>query len=205
MPRRMAIFRGAPVVRRGSSRISLQRSATLVRRAGLGWLLGLLANAANADPAAADMRLTLHIPAQELAPGAGSIQPRHGRRRAGRQPVEPGPPLPRRGWRIHRRRCLAPFARRHRVDGALCPRRRVHLASGAGGRSAGADGQTRAGRCRGQPQLRDGGASGDRAQAVPLAADTAGQLSRGVAGVGRARRRGAAQPVGHFDRRCTAR
>lgn len=67
MPRRIAIFRGAPVVQRGSSRISLQRSATLVRRAGLGWLLGLLANAANADPAAADMRMTLHIPAQELA------------------------------------------------------------------------------------------------------------------------------------------
>jgi len=67
MPRRIAIFRGAPVVQRGSSRISLQRSAPLVRRAGLGWLLGLLACAANAYPPAADMRMTLHIPAQELA------------------------------------------------------------------------------------------------------------------------------------------
>lgn len=42
------------------------RSA-LVRQLGLGLLLGLLLSRASADPVPATMRMTLHIPAQELA------------------------------------------------------------------------------------------------------------------------------------------
>ncbi|MBC3270284.1 TonB C-terminal domain-containing protein [Pseudomonas sp. SWRI81] len=61
----MTLFRGTSAVQRGSSRDSLQRSATHVC---LGLLLGLLAGEAGAEPSPADLRMTLHIPAQDLAP-----------------------------------------------------------------------------------------------------------------------------------------
>ena len=54
-------------MQRGSSRGSLQRSTTLVRRLGLGVLLAWLTGTATADPVPADLRMTLHIPAQDLA------------------------------------------------------------------------------------------------------------------------------------------
>ncbi len=51
---------------RGRARDDVVRSA-LVRQLGLGLLLGLLLSRASADPVPATMRMTLHIPAQELA------------------------------------------------------------------------------------------------------------------------------------------
>lgn len=63
----MTVFRGTSAVQRGSSRDGLQRSATLVRRVSLGLLLGWFSGAATAGPVPADMRMTLHIPAQDLA------------------------------------------------------------------------------------------------------------------------------------------
>ncbi|MBX9409547.1 TonB C-terminal domain-containing protein [Pseudomonas baetica] len=54
-------------MQRGSSRGGLQRSTTLVRRLGLGVLLAWLTGTATADPVPADLRMTLHIPAQDLA------------------------------------------------------------------------------------------------------------------------------------------
>ena len=63
----MTVFRGTSAVQRGSSRDGLQRSATLVRRVSLGLLLGWFSGAATAEPVPADMRMTLHIPAQDLA------------------------------------------------------------------------------------------------------------------------------------------
>ncbi len=63
----MTIFRDTSAVQRGSSRDGLQRSTTLVRQITLGLLLGLLAGNATAAPVPADLRMTLHIPAQDLA------------------------------------------------------------------------------------------------------------------------------------------
>ena len=63
----MTIFRDTSAVQRGSSRDGLQRSTTLVRQITLGLLLGLLADNATAAPVPADLRMTLHIPAQDLA------------------------------------------------------------------------------------------------------------------------------------------
>ncbi|MGE1172751.1 STN domain-containing protein [Pseudomonas sp. BW7P1] len=62
----MTVFRGTSTVLRGRAREDVVRSA-LVRQLGLGLLLGLLLSRASADPVPATMRMTLHIPAQELA------------------------------------------------------------------------------------------------------------------------------------------
>lgn len=62
----MTVFRGTSTVLRGRARDDVVRSA-LVRQLGLGLLLGLLLSRASADPVPATMRMTLHIPAQELA------------------------------------------------------------------------------------------------------------------------------------------
>ncbi|MCX2545975.1 secretin and TonB N-terminal domain-containing protein [Pseudomonas sp. COW5] len=62
----MTVFRGTSTVLRGRARDDVVRSA-LLRQLGLGLLLGLLLSRASADPVPATMRMTLHIPAQELA------------------------------------------------------------------------------------------------------------------------------------------
>ncbi len=62
----MTVFRGASAVQRGRARDEFARSA-LVRQLCLGLLLGLFLGRASADPLPATMRMTLHIPAQELA------------------------------------------------------------------------------------------------------------------------------------------
>ncbi len=54
-------------MQRGSSRDGLQRSTTRVRQMYLGLLLGWLASHAAAEPVPEDLRMTLHIPAQDLA------------------------------------------------------------------------------------------------------------------------------------------
>ena len=53
-------------MQRGRARDEFARSA-LVRQLCLGLLLGLFLSSASADPVPATMRMTLHIPAQELA------------------------------------------------------------------------------------------------------------------------------------------
>lgn len=63
----MTISKDSSAVQRGSSRDGFQRSTRLVRRMCLGWLLGCAAGHAMADAVPADLRMTLHIPAQDLA------------------------------------------------------------------------------------------------------------------------------------------
>ncbi len=63
----MTVFRGIPAVQRGSARDGFVRSA-LLRRVCLGLLLGLLSGQTLAEALPATMRVTLHIPAQDLAP-----------------------------------------------------------------------------------------------------------------------------------------
>ncbi|WP_433897934.1 STN domain-containing protein [Pseudomonas sp. PSE1(2024)] len=62
----MTVFRDTSAVQRGRAREDVVRSA-LVRQLCLGLLLGLFLSGASADPMPATMRMTLHIPAQELA------------------------------------------------------------------------------------------------------------------------------------------
>jgi hypothetical protein len=63
----MTIFKDTSAVQRGTYRGGFQRSTILARRICLGWLLGCAGSPVGAQPPPADMRMTLHIPAQDLA------------------------------------------------------------------------------------------------------------------------------------------